>query len=218
MIFASDSPVTMNQLTTIMENVEKNEIEEGLEELQQDLESRAIFLKKVGGGYEFATRPAYSKWLKQLLDFKINSRLSRAALEVLSIIAFKQPISKVEISAIRGVNSDGVMKSLLERRLITITGRDSGPGRPLLFATTKEFLHYFSLNNIEDLPRPKEIDELLAEGEGGKILSDLPDEMFLAEEETKEDKSKDNEAKEQIVKIDSSKQVTVKEAETDETE
>lgn len=179
LIFASDAPVTMSQIQSILENVDKNEIEEGLAAIQKDLEDRAIFLKKVGGGYEFATRPEYSKWLQQLLEFKINTRLSRAALEVLSIIAFKQPISKVEVSAIRGVNSDGVIKNLLERRLITISGRDKGPGRPLLFTTTKEFLHYFSLDNINDLPRPKEIDELLAEGEAGRLLSDIPEKVQL---------------------------------------
>jgi segregation and condensation protein B len=179
LIFASDGPATMGQFQTILENVDKNEIENGLEAIRNDLQDRAIFLKKVGGGYEFATRPEYSKWLQQLLDFKLNTRLSRAALEVLAIIAFKQPISKVEVSAIRGVNSDGVMKTLLERRLVTISGRDSGPGRPLLFVTTKEFLHYFSLDNVKDLPRPKEIDELLAEGEAGKLLSDASDNISL---------------------------------------
>ena len=185
LIFASDSPVTISQIQSILENVEKNEIEDGLEEIQKDLEERAILLKKVSGGYEFATRPEYSKWLKILLDFKINTRLSRAALEVLAIIAFKQPISKVEVSAIRGVNCDGVIKTLLERRLITISGRDTGPGRPLLFTTTKEFLHYFSLDSVNDLPRLKEIDELLAEGEAGKLLSGLPDEAFLSDSNLK---------------------------------
>lgn len=183
LIFASDSPLSLNQMMTIIENVSKEEIEEAIDLLHQDLEERAIFLKRVGGGYEFATRPEYSKWLKQLLDFKMNTRLSRAGLEVLSIIAFKQPISKVEISAIRGVNSDGVIKNLLERRLITISGRDNGPGRPLLFTTTKEFLHYFSLDSINDLPRPKEIEELLAEGEAGKLLTDLPEDSTEEVEE-----------------------------------
>jgi segregation and condensation protein B len=114
-----------------------------------------------------------------LYDVKARSRLSRAALETLAIIAFRQPISKVEISAIRGVNSEGVIKGLLERNLVTITGRDTGAGRSLMFSTTKEFLQYFSLDNIADLPKPKEIEELLAEGEGSRILTELSDESFL---------------------------------------
>ncbi|MBN2000400.1 SMC-Scp complex subunit ScpB, partial [candidate division KSB1 bacterium] len=113
---------------------------------------------------------------------RVRSRLSRAALETLSIIAFKQPISRVEVSAIRGVNSDGVIKGLLERRFITIVGRDSGAGRALLFVTTDDFLRYFGLNDIGDLPRPKEIEELLAEGEGGRLLSELPEEMLLKQD------------------------------------
>ena len=118
---------------------------------------------------------------------KQRSRLSRAALETLAIVAFKQPISRVEVSAIRGVNSDGVMKKLLDFRLITISGRESGPGRPLLFKTTQEFLNYFGINDISELPRPKEIEELLAEGEGSEILQRLPDEALLSEKESLEE-------------------------------
>ncbi len=95
-------------------------------------------------------------------------------METLAIIAFKQPISRVEVSAIRGVNSDGVIKTLLDARLITISGRDEGPGRALLFKTTPEFLRYFGINDISDLPRPKEVEELLAAGEGGQLLKELP--------------------------------------------
>ncbi|NIA28907.1 MAG: SMC-Scp complex subunit ScpB [Actinobacteria bacterium] len=190
LIFASDSPISIKQINDILQDdAEKQEIEEAIELLNQDYQSRSIFLKRVSGGYQFSSRPEYSKWLSRLYENKLRSRLSRAALEVLSIIAFKQPISKVEISAIRGVNSDGVIKGLLERRLITIIGRDRGPGRALLFETTKDFLQYFSLDQISDLPKPKEIEDLLAEGEGGTLLAELPQDEFP--EENPDDKKDD---------------------------
>ncbi len=182
LIFASDTPLSMNQIRVILEGVEKTEIESALAELAEDLKERAFFLKKAGGGYQFATRPEYFRWIKQMFAGRERNRLTRAALETLSIIAFKQPISRVEVAAIRGVNSDGVMQTLLERKLISITGRDEGQGRALLFSTTKEFLIYFGIDDISDLPKPKEIEELLAMGEGQKAIREIPEEEILASE------------------------------------
>lgn len=179
LVFASDGPMSIRQINEIIPEGDQADIEEALQSLNAELQDHAFFIKKVSGGYQFASRPEFSKWIHHLYDVKSRSRLSRAALETLAIIAFKQPISKVEISAIRGVNSEGVIKGLLERSLVTITGRDTGAGRSLLFCTTKEFLQYFSLNDIADLPKPKEIEELLAEGEGSRILTELSDESFL---------------------------------------
>jgi len=182
MIFASDTPLSMNQIRVILEGVEKADIDGALAELAEDLKERAFFLKKAGGGYQFATRPEYFRWIKQMFAGRERNRLTRAALETLSIIAFKQPISRVEVAAIRGVNSDGVMQTLLERKLISITGRDEGQGRALLFSTTKEFLIYFGIDDISDLPKPKEIEELLAMGEGQKAIREIPEEEILARE------------------------------------
>ena len=182
LIFASDTPLSMNQLKVILEGVEKAEIESALEGLAADLQARAFFLKKAGGGYQFATRPEYSRWIKQMYVGRERNRLTRAALETLSIIAFKQPISRVEVSAIRGVNSDGVIKTLLERKLVTITGRDEGQGRALLFSTTKDFLIYFGIDDLADLPKPKEIEELLAQGEGERAIREIPEEELLEKE------------------------------------
>ncbi len=195
LIFASDSPLSVRQISTIVQEADKEEIEQAIALLEEDLDNRAFFLNKVGGGYQFATKPEFSKWISHMHESKARNRLSRASLETLSIIAFKQPISRIEVSAIRGVNSDGVIKNLLERQLITITGRDKEQGRALLFSTTKEFLQYFNLNDIADLPRPKEIEELLAEGEGGKLLNDLPEEVFEeeAQEENAENSKNENE-------------------------
>ncbi|MBN1541039.1 SMC-Scp complex subunit ScpB [candidate division KSB1 bacterium] len=178
-IFASDSPLSLRQIESILEEVSRTEIESALETLEASLENRALLLKKVAGGYIFATRPEYAPFVKKMFVGKERSRMSRAALETLAIIAFKQPISRVEINAIRGVNSDGVIKGLLERRFIDISGRDGGPGRALLFRTTLDFLKYFGINDIAELPKPKEIEQLLAEGEGGKILQDMSEEELL---------------------------------------
>jgi len=115
----------------------------------------------LAGGFQFVTRPELANYIKQYYKGKSKSRLSRAALETLAIIAFKQPISRPEIDMIRGVNSDGVVKNLLERNLIFISGRSETIGRALLYSTTPEFLRYLGINEISDLPKPKEIEELL---------------------------------------------------------
>jgi segregation and condensation protein B len=173
LIFASDAPISLAQLSMILADVAKEDIELCIDQLKSEYGDRAFALKKVSGGFELVTRPEYGRWLKALYESKSRSRLTRAALETLAIIAFKQPISRVEISAIRGVNSDGVMKSLLEKRMVTISGRAASQGRPLLFSTTKDFLRYFGINDISDLPKPKEIDALLAEGEAGRIFEEI---------------------------------------------
>jgi len=172
-VFASDTPLTIHQMVSVLENFEKTEIEEALGRIMEEMNGRAFTLKKVGGGYQFASRPEFSRWIKKMYQGKQRNRLTRAALETLAIIAFKQPISRVEVSAIRGVNSDGVIKGLLERKLITISGRGEGQGRALLFNTTPEFLQYFSINDLSDLPKPKEIEELLAAGEAARIMREL---------------------------------------------
>ncbi|MBN1464802.1 SMC-Scp complex subunit ScpB [candidate division KSB1 bacterium] len=187
LVFASETPLSVNQMHAILKDVEPSEIEAALTQLAAELQERAIYLKRVGGGYRFSTRADYADWISEMFQEKAKSRMSRAALESLAIVAFKQPISRVEVSAIRGVNSDGVMKKLLDFRLITISGRDSGPGRPLLFKTTQEFLNYFGINDISELPRPKEIEELLAEGEGAEILKEIPNEAVAAEAATAAD-------------------------------
>ena len=109
------------------------------------------------------TRESFSQWVKKLFLKRRKSRLSQAALETLSVVAFKQPVAKGEVAQIRGVNCDAVVRTLLERKLITISGRSTGPGRPLLYRTTKEFLRYFGVNVISDLPKPRELEELLKE-------------------------------------------------------
>ncbi len=166
-IFAAEGPVKPATLAECLGSVNGFDFDTVIQQLNAEYEQsgRAIQIVKVAGGYQMTTRPQYASWIQRLYAGRTSSRLSRAALETLAIIAFKQPISKAEIAAIRGVNSDGVIKNLLERRLITISGRGEGIGRPLLYSTTPEFLQYFGINDISDLPRPREIEELFGEGQ-----------------------------------------------------
>jgi len=126
-----------------------------------DVENRPLTVLKIAGGYQMATRPEWAELVARLQEDRRGHRLSRAALETLAIVAYRQPVIRPDIDAIRGVNSDSALKTLLERNLVTISGRDEGPGRPLLYRTTSRFLKYFGLNSLEDLPDPKELESIL---------------------------------------------------------
>jgi len=162
-LFAADSSVPLDKLTEIIEEAERREIREALEGLaeQYDSEKRPYALSEVAGGWQIYCRPEYSKWVRELHKGRIPTRLSQAALETLAIIAYKQPIVRAEIETIRGVDSSGVLATLMKRDLITIAGRAPGMGRALMYRTTKEFLRYFGLNFVTDLPRLEEFAEVL---------------------------------------------------------
>jgi segregation and condensation protein B len=130
---------------------------------EYDDSERAFHIVEIAGGYQFATRPSVSMYVSRLYKERSRRRLSSAALETLAIVAYKQPVSKADIENIRGVNCDEVLKSLLEKNLVTITGRAESVGRPLLYGTTDEFLRQFGLPSMRDLPKPREIEELLKE-------------------------------------------------------
>jgi segregation and condensation protein B len=140
----------------------------------------------VANGYSYATRPEFSKYVGFLSSERSKRRLSQAALETLAIIAYKQPITKPEIEKIRGVNSDYILNMLLEKNLITISGRAETIGRPLLYGTTDEFLKYFGLNKISDLPRPREIEEIMKDEDfleqKSKIMMNLLEESVQNEQ------------------------------------
>jgi segregation and condensation protein B len=165
LIFASDTPLSESRLISLVEELDALTVKKIIDELTQEYHDarRAFTLVRVAGGYQLVTRPEFSVWLKKLFQGRAKTRLSQASLEVMAIIAFKQPISRPQIEAIRGTNCDGVVKNLLERNLITIAGRSEALGRALLYKTTDEFLHYFGINQITDLPRPKEIKELVGD-------------------------------------------------------
>jgi segregation and condensation protein B len=176
LFFASDEPLTLRQVNEILGDLDENDrprriseesILKAIEELNRELEetNRAFRIVKVAGGYQFATLPRFAHWLGKMVRERSKRKLSQSALESLAVIAYKQPVTKPEIEAIRGVNADYVLHSLLERNLVTIVGRAATPGRPLLYGTTREFLKHFGLNDLSELPKPREIDELLAEAE-----------------------------------------------------
>lgn len=162
-LFAADSSVPLDRLCDYIEEADRKAIRTALKELSEqfDTEERPYALAEVGGGWQIYARPEYSKWIKELHKGRIPTRLSQAALETLAIVAYKQPIVRAEIEAIRGVDSSGVLATLMRRDLITIAGRAPGMGRALMYRTTKEFLRYFGLNFVTDLPRLEEFAEVL---------------------------------------------------------
>lgn len=160
LIFASGEPVGIDRLMKLLE-AERFEIRDDLQELAAEYETRngGIRLYEVAGGYQFRTAPEYAEEIRQLSGDRVV-KFSQAALESLAIIAYRQPITKADIEYLRGVDSGGVLKTLLERRLIKIVGRKDVPGRPILYGTTKEFLEHFSLRGLNELPTLKEFAEL----------------------------------------------------------
>ncbi len=162
LIFASDSPLSAKKIAQIV-HISEKKVLEIVESLKRAYQDHAFDLIQVAGGFQLVTRSDYFDWIRQLFKSRSRNRLSQAALEALAVIAYKQPVSRVEVEQIRGVNSDGVIGTLLERNLITIKGRADAVGRPLLYGTTEEFLRYFGLNDLSDLPRESEIEALLKE-------------------------------------------------------
>lgn len=164
LIFTSEIPLTPDKIKEILK-LPKVEIQVLLDELTSEYNSmtRGFYLRKVANGYQFRTRPEYSVWIQRLKKVKAL-RLSQPMMETLAMIAYKQPVTRVEIEYIRGVDSDWVIKSLLEKMLITILGRKDVPGRPFLFGTTTKFLEVFGLANLKDLPPLEHFDQL-KEGE-----------------------------------------------------
>ncbi|MCW8965764.1 MAG: SMC-Scp complex subunit ScpB, partial [Candidatus Pacearchaeota archaeon] len=166
LLFASDELMTAARLKAILpNNPDARKIRAMVEKINVQLqkERHPFEVVEIGGGYQFRTITYYHPWVRQIFKEKAVKKLSIQALECLAIIAYKQPLSKAEIEAIRGVVSDGAMKTLLEKRLVTIAGRSDKPGRPLLYATTQSFLKYFGLNKIEDLPRIEEFESIARE-------------------------------------------------------
>ena len=175
LLFATDSPLTIDKIRSIVNAVDAQQIAATIEQLndEYDHQRRSFHIVEVGGGYQFATHPQYAPWIKKLYRGRRLPRLSSAALETLAIVAFKGPLIRSEIEAVRGVNVEGVLKTLLERSLITVVGRQESPGRPLLYATTQEFLIYFGLNSISDLPKSKELEELLGQDENSTEMKEV---------------------------------------------
>ena len=153
LLFASDTPLEPERIREVLELPGVAAARELVEALRSRYADRGLQIVEVGGGYRMVTRPELQPWLVRLTRSRTKQRLSRPALETLAIVAYKQPVSRPEVDAIRGVNSEAVLGSLLERRLIRIPGRKDAPGRPYLFETTREFLVAFGLRDLGDLPK-----------------------------------------------------------------
>ena len=158
-LFTCDEPITLNKLKDIFPEAKPDEIREGLAQLKAELEQtgRSFSLEEIAGGYQLLTRPQYADIIAKLKKAKADRKLSAAALETLAIIAYKQPIKRVDLEAIRGAASGELIRALMERNLVKIAGREDVPGSPLQYGTTKDFLDTFGINAIEDLPRPEEV-------------------------------------------------------------
>jgi segregation and condensation protein B len=155
LLFASDAPIEAERIQEVI-GLDSPEAARGVvDDLRRHLaeSGRALQVVEAGGGFRLLTRPEAAPWLVRLQKSRTRARLSRPALETLAIVAYRQPVSKPEVDAIRGVNSEGVLESLLERRLIRMAGRKEAPGRPFLYETTREFLVAFGLRDVGDLPR-----------------------------------------------------------------
>jgi len=165
LLFVAGEPLSIDRIKTILEDADKKAIQAMLWEIQHEYDMRLSGLRilEVAGGFQIASRPELAQWIKRLRKVKQSSRLSKPSLETLAIIAYKQPLVKAEIEDIRGVDSSGVIKGLLDKHMIKIVGRKDVAGRPILYATTREFLQYFGLRDISDLPTLKEFTELRPE-------------------------------------------------------
>jgi len=165
LIFISTEPVSPDRMKSSLEGFPAEEVDQALAELLQSYAAggRGIHIIPAGGGYLFATRPEFDAWVRKFLQIERKTRLSQAALETLTIVAYHQPVTSVEISALRGVDSTYTLKTLLEKKLIKIVGRKKAPGNPLLYRTTEKFLTYFGLNSLEELPSEQEISKILEE-------------------------------------------------------
>lgn len=207
LIFSSDDPIPSSEIIKAIKEIDGSDIEitpkdvenavEFLNEKYED-DEKSFNIKKIANGFAFGTKSEYAKYVGFLSSDKSKRRLSQAALETLSIIAYKQPITKPEIENLRGVNSDYMMNTLLEKNLITIKGRSEGIGRPLLYVTTDEFLKYFGLNKISDLPKPREVDDIMKDEdfieEKRKIMMNQIEEVIENEVEySGNESSNDNE-------------------------
>ncbi|MBI2418207.1 MAG: SMC-Scp complex subunit ScpB [Ignavibacteriales bacterium] len=194
LIFASDEPIKPIEIIRVVQGIDGDEIEITPEDIDNcvneinaalENERHSINIVRIADGYIFSTRQEYAKYLGYLSSEKSKRRLSQAALETLAIVAYKQPITKPELESIRGVNSDYTINTLLEKNLIAIAGRSETVGRPILYATTDEFLKYFGLNKISDLPKPREIEEIMQDEDfleqKRKLLMSAVEEQMEAE-------------------------------------
>ena len=174
-LLAADQPVSEAQFKNLLgEEVEKVSFKSVLEELVDEYSSRNLQILQVAEGYQLCTRHDYSDWVRKFLKFDKTTKLSQPSLDTLAIIAYKQPLTKAEVEEIRGVDSSGVVRTLLEKKVISPGGRKKVPGRPIMYRTTRKFLEYFGLRDLSDLPTLEDFKESELEGQISPDQTTLP--------------------------------------------
>jgi segregation and condensation protein B len=165
MLISTEEPLTLDQMKVVLDNTEASEIKNAIRSLQQEYkeDDRSFEINEVAGGYQIGTKIKFAKYLRKLFSNKHSERLSKPSLETLAIIAYKQPVTRLEVEEIRGVNVDGVVRNLLEKGLIKIKGRKEVIGRPFLYGTSNLFLKYFGLKTLADLPPIEQFKEVANE-------------------------------------------------------
>jgi len=188
LIFASPEPITPKRLCRLLSEEPKEDVLAAIESLKADYENRpGLQMVEVAGGYQIVTRPELNDWVRRLFHEHSTSKLTVAGLESLAVIAYKQPITALEIGEIRGVNTSGVLSTLLERHLIKIAGRKNVVGRPFVYATTKEFLIRFGLKDLGDLPKIEDMAEALGFDPPAGLIERTPSEDVLPLDEGDEE-------------------------------
>jgi len=200
LLFVNEKPVTLVQIKDVLDTVSNGEIKKALSELQKDYENRkcGIMIVEIAGGYQMLSNPIYAPYLRSFYKTKHKEKLSKPSLESMAIIAYKQPVTRSDIEVIRGVNSDGVVSHLLSKALIKVIGRKDVPGRPFVYGTTKQFLEYFGLKSLDDLPELAEF-PALQPTEDGTVLQNIDEEQEINKNDQQEDKQKNLNASEQAV-------------------
>lgn len=191
-LLVSDRPVTPDRIIETLEGaIDADTFKNIMDELMHEYKQRGIQIIEIAMGYQLTTRPKYSDWIGRFINIDRKTRLSRAALEVLSIIAYRQPITRIEIDTIRGIDSGGVVKSLIDKKLVRGMGRKKVIGKPMMFGTSKRFLEYFGLRNLADLPTIEEFREkeenINASEEIGRELRKKGGQLFAEQPEVEPD-------------------------------
>ena len=199
-LMTAEDPVSPGRLAALFDGVDGKEVRAAIEALKARYEEggHSFTIVELAGGFQLATRREYGPWVRKFRKGRNQEvRLSQAGLETLAIVAYKQPITRIEVDHIRGVHSGGVIHTLMEHELVRLVGRSEGIGKPMLFGTTRAFLALFGLKSLADLPKPRELEELLADGEGRALEQlglDLPQqEASTASGDAKNDEGTEDE-------------------------
>ena len=213
LLFVNEKPVTLDQIKKVLDTANNADIKKVLSELQCDYEDRkcGIMIVEIAGGYQMMSNPIYASYLRSFYKTKHKEKLSKPALESMAIIAYKQPVTRSDIEVIRCVNSDGVVVHLLNKDLIKVIGRKDVPGRPFVYGTTKQFLEYFGLKSLDDLPTLEEFPSLQPSEE-----SILPVHSGEEQEESKDEQEAGDVSNREVGKTDGQEELNASEDVTDE--